>query len=253
MILKKKKEPGFLNKGKAKSPLLNDIQEDLMKYASKEKAEILQRFFKTGPGEYGEGDVFVGVKVPEIRQTAKRYQNCSFAEITKLIKSPVHEQRLLALIILVQQYEKNGEQEKIFDFYLKNTRYVNNWDLVDLSAPHIVGRFLFETKKKRLKMYDLAMSKSLWERRISIISTLTFIRNNDFKDVFMLAKILLKDREDLIHKAVGWMLREVGKRDLAQEENFLSEKYKGMPRTMLRYAIERFPEKKRQAYLKGKI
>ena len=251
--MKKKKEPFSFAKVNEKKYSLNDIQEELKKYASKEQATILQSFFKTGPGEYGEGDIFIGVKVPDIRKTVKKYQKCSFKYIANLIKSPIHEERLLALLFLIQKNEKEGEHEDIFNFYLNNTKYINNWDLVDLSASQIVGRFLFETKKKRQVLYSLAMSTSLWERRISIISTLFFIRKNEFRDVFELAEILLKDREDLIHKAVGWMLREVGKRDLEKEETFLRQKYKEMPRTMLRYAIEKFPEKKRQAYLKGKI
>jgi len=229
---------------------ISEIRNKLSKLADKERAEILQRFFKTGKGEYGEGDIFIGIKLPAQKALVKEYKDISLKDIEKLLKSKVHEERSLALGILKKQYAKT-ENKKIVDFYLKHTKFVNNWDLVDVSAPHILGDWLLEKDRKIL--YKLAKSKNLWEKRISIITTLTFIRNNDFKDCLKISKILLKDDYDLIHKAVGWMLREVGKRDLKTEERFLKKYYKQMPRTMLRYAIERFQEIKRQAYLKGRM
>jgi len=232
---------------------LQKIQEELRKYSSKKQAKILQWFFKTGPGEYGEGDVFIGVKVPNIRIVAKKYQDIGFQDLLRLLKSKIHEERLTAILILVLQYSitVESERERLYKAYLKNTKYINNWDLVDLSAWHIVGAFL--TNRAKNPLFKLAKSKSLWERRISIVSTYYFIKNNQFKDTLKIAQILITDKEDLIHKAVGWMLREVGKRDLSTEEKFLKKFYKKMPRTMLRYAIERFPEPKRMAYLKGVI
>jgi len=204
-------------------------------------------------GEYGEGDVFVGVTVPELRKLAKEYKTITLKEVKHLLRSPIHEERLLSLFLLIHRYSKGDEPEKkrIFELYLKNTNFINNWDLVDSSAGHIVGAFLFNKSKKPL--YDLVKSDNLWERRISIISTFYFIKNNQFSDTLKISKILLPDKEALIHKAVGWMLREVGKRDISIEEPFLKKHYKNMPRTMLRYAIEKFPELKRQLYLKGKI
>ncbi len=232
---------------------LKDIQKQLKHLGNKEKAKIHQRFFKTGPGEYGEGDIFVGVTVPELRKLGKQYKAIRPTEIKQLLQSPIHEERLLSLFLLINRYSKGDEPEKkrIYELYLKNTKFINNWDLVDCSAGHIVGAFLFNKSKNPI--YDLADSENLWERRISIISTLYFIRHKQFADTLKIAKILLLDKEDLIHKAVGWMLREIGKRDIIVEENFLKTHYKNMPRTMLRYAIEKFPEPKRQRYLKGKI
>jgi 3-methyladenine DNA glycosylase AlkD len=232
---------------------LENIQKDLKHLANREKAKIHQRFFKTGPGGYGEGDVFIGVTVPKLRRLAKQYKSIDFDEINKLLHSTIHEERLLSLFLLIYRFSKGDESEKkrIYELYLKNTKFINNWDLVDSSAGHIVGAFLFDKSKKPL--YKLAKSKNLWERRISIISTFYFIKRNRFSETLKIAKLLLRDKEDLIHKAVGWMLREVGKRDLPLEENFLKKHYKNMPRTMLRYAIEKFFETKRQLYLKGKI
>lgn len=234
--------------------LVGEIREKLKRRASKKKAEISRRFFKTGPGEYGEGDVFLGVKVPEIRNIAKQYQNFELGEVIQLLKSPVHEERLFVLLIFVLKYNKGNwlEKEKIYNLYLKHTKYINNWDLVDLSAGYVVGNFLIHKNKKPL--YVLAVSKSMWERRISIVSTFYFIKNHKFNDTLKIANILIFDKADLIHKAVGWMLREVGKRDTSVlEDKFLKSNYKIMPRTMLRYAIEKFPEHKRQAYLKGEV
>ena len=230
-----------------------EIQKKLKELGNEEKAKKHQSFFKTGPGEYGEGVIFVGVTVPELRKLAKEYKTIGPTEIKKLLHSPIHEERLLSLFLLIHRYSKGDEPEKkrIYELYLKNTKFINNWDLVDSSAGHIVGAFLFDKSKKSL--YGLVKSENLWERRISIISTFYFIKHNQFSDTLKIAKILLSDTEDLIHKAVGWMLREVGKRDMSVEENFLKKHYKNMPRTMLRYAIEKFPESKRLRYLKGKI
>ncbi|MBW1847476.1 MAG: DNA alkylation repair protein [Deltaproteobacteria bacterium] len=229
------------------------IQAKLKKLSSKEKAKILQRFFKTGPGEYGEGDIFIGVKVPELRQVAKEYIDISLKECGRLLSSKIHEERMLALLILIKKFTSGNEtvKKRIYQFYIRKTKYINNWDLVDLSAPHIAGAYLINRSKKEL--HALAKSKNLWERRIAIISTFKFIKSNQFSETIKISKTLLADKEDLMHKAVGWMLREIGKRDLKAEEAFLKEHYKTMPRTMLRYAIEKFPETKRQKYLKGKI
>ena len=228
------------------------IQNRLKGLADKKNAESARRFFKTGPGEYGEGDEFSGIRVPVLRKLAKEYQKTiTLKEAEQLLKSPVHEQRLLALFLFIYMYS-NGEEcvkKEIYERYLNNARFVNNWDLVDSSAEHIVGRFLFS--KGKGPIYRLARSEDLWERRISIISTFYFIKRGQYSETLGISKILLPDSEDLIHKAVGWMLREVGKRDLQIEEKFLKGLYKKMPRTMLRYAIEKFPELKRQQYLKG--
>jgi len=225
------------------------IKKDLQKLANPKQAEILQRFFKTGKGEYGEGDIFLGIKVPEQREVAKKY-DLTLEEIQDLLSDKVHEYRLTALFILVNKYKKSDKKNKkeIFDFYLKNTKSINNWDLVDLSAPNIVGDYLLDKDKSIL--YKLAKSDNLWEKRIAVLATFAFIKDNQFEDAFKISEILLKDNHDLIHKAVGWMLREIGKRNLEAEERFLNNHYKKMPRTMLRYAIERFPESKRKYYLK---
>jgi 3-methyladenine DNA glycosylase AlkD len=232
---------------------LSELRKNIKTLRSKEVADTMQWFFKTGKGEYGEGDIFAGLKVPVQRKIAKDFRDLSKTEIKQLLASPVHEERLISLFILVEQYEKGSEKEKekIFKFYLKNRKGINNWDLVDLSAPKIVGKYLLEKDKSILVKF--ASSKNLWERRIAILSTYEFIRNNNFKPTLEIAEILLNDEHDLIHKAVGWMLREVGKKDLQTEEKFLRKYYKTMPRTMLRYSIEKFPESKRKKYLQGKI
>ena len=229
--------------------MINNLRSDLKKSSNKNKAKVLQRFFKTGKGEYGEGDIFIGVTVPNIRNTAKKYYNIDFNNIKELLSSKIHEERLCAVLILVENFKNNDKE--IFDFYINNLKFVNNWDLVDLSADKIMGRYLFDKPKDLL--FKLARSNNLWERRISIISTFYFIKNNDFEDTLNISELLLKDKEDLIHKAIGWMLREIGKRDLKIEEEFLRKHYKKMPRTMLRYSIEKFDEKKRKDYLLGKI
>jgi len=232
---------------------LKSLRAILKKQSNPEKAKIYLRFFKTGKGEYGEGDEFLGIKVPESRKIAKEFKNLILSEIHELLNSKVHEERLIALFILTEQYRKGDEEKKnaIFNFYLKNTKRVNNWDLVDLSAEKIIGAYLMDKDKKVL--FKLARSKSLWEKRIAIMSTFQFIKNGMFETTLEISDILLKEEHDLIHKAVGWMLREIGNRNLVVEELYLKKHYKTMPRTMLRYAIEKFPEQKRQAYLKGKI
>lgn len=233
------------------------IQKDLRAVASSEKARLLQRFFKTGKGDYGEGDKFLGIVVPACRQVAKRYYAmASLKDVEVLLKSQWHEERQIALFLLVLQFDQADEakQKQIFDLFLKNTRYINNWDLVDCNAPRIVGKYIYQHQKLSPLLEKLAKSKSLWERRIAIISTLYFtVKGNNPAPTLRIAKMLLKDKHDLIHKAVGWMLREVGKR--CNEKilcDFLDQHARAMPRTMLRYAIERFDEKKRQAYLKLK-
>jgi 3-methyladenine DNA glycosylase AlkD len=230
--------------------------QELQSLADKDRAVISRRFFKTGAGEYGEGDIFLGLTVPACRLLAKKYFDLSFADIQKVISSPIHEERLIALIILVARYKKatQGEQEYIYHFYLAHTDFINNWDLIDLSAEYIVGAWLFENKDKFDTLDRLAKSKSIWERRIAIMATFAFIKNGVETETFRIAEILLHDKHDLIQKAVGWMLREVGKRiSEEREEAFLKERYKIMPRTMVRYAIERFPEEKRKQYLTGAI
>jgi 3-methyladenine DNA glycosylase AlkD len=230
-----------------------EIHSRLAALADPEQATILQRFFKTGPGQYGEGDIFIGIRVPVLRKLVRELQGIPLHEAESLLESPIHEERLFALFLLVKAFSKgdSGKRMHIYEHYLKSIGFINNWDLVDLSAEHIVGAYLFD--KDRSPLYLLAASAGLWERRISILSTFHYIKKGEFGDTLELSKRLLMDRHDLIHKAVGWMLREVGKRDLAAEESFLRQHYKAMPRTMLRYAIERFPEAKRQLYLKGEI
>ncbi len=232
---------------------LNDLRKDLRKYGNKKRGELLKNFFKTGPGEYGEGDVFMGVRVPSARRVAKRYRDLPITEIGRLLRSSLHEERLVALLILIHRFSKGTplEKEEIYNLYLSSTRHINNWDLVDISAPNIIGAFLWGKDSKVL--YRLSGSVDLWERRISLLSTLYFIKRGDFSDTLKIAARLLRDNEDLIHKASGWMLREIGKRDMSLTEEFLREHYDEVPRTMLRYAIERFPENKRKDILKGKF
>ena len=228
-------------------------QQRLRSFADPEVATILARFFKTGPGQYGEGDRFIGVKVPTTRKVAREFKTLPLPEIECLLHAEIHEERLLALVILVGQFEKGDDatRKRIYDLYLANTRHINNWDLVDLSAPQIVGGYLENRSRKPLDR--LVKSASLWERRISILATHWFIRHGEFTEMIRIAEMLLCDKEDLIHKAVGWMLREVGKRDVAVLEEFLGQHCQVMPRTMLRYAIERFPEERRREYLNGTV
>jgi 3-methyladenine DNA glycosylase AlkD len=230
--------------------MIKNIREEFKKLSNQEHAARLQKYFKTGKGEYGEGDKFLGLRVPVTRKIAKKYSTISLSEASEFLKSPFHEERLFALFMLVDLFRRADEEDKkkIYDLYLKNTNYINNWDLVDASAVRIVGAYLFTRDKKPI--YDLIKSKNLWERRIAIMATSYFIVHNEFADTLKIAEILLNDKKDLIHKAVGWMLREIGKRDFVLEENFLRKHYEEMPRTMLRYAIEKFPEEKRKSYLK---
>jgi 3-methyladenine DNA glycosylase AlkD len=229
------------------------IQKELENLGDASRAANLQRFFKTGPGEYAEGDRFRGLRVPVLRGLSKKYQDLPLAEAVSLLQSGFHEDRLLALFILMRYYYRGDQavKDKIHSLYLKNTRYVNNWDLVDASAPHLLGHYL-ENRPKDL-LTRLAASGNLWERRMAVLATFHFIKMNDFDEPLRMAQLLLNDPEDLLHKAVGWMLREVEKRDNAVAEAFLRVHYRQMPRTMLRYAIERLPEARRQAYLKGTV
>lgn len=286
--------------------MINKLKRDLRKIADSKRAKVSQRYFKTGKGEYGEGDKFLGITVPQSRKIAIKFKDLSFSEITKLLHSEIHEERLIALLILVFKFDQTNKlenvemNEKIFNFYLQNTKYINNWDLVDLSADKIMGGYLFSLSsshslndssepggntrpaRKRVSRYTvgsssdlgsketvkssfreeshpnfilakLAKSKNLWERRIAALATFQFIKYGRFNESLMLAKILLHDKHDLMRKAVGWMLREIGKKDMNVEVEFLNKYYKKMPRTMLRYAIERFPKILRTAYLQGKI
>ncbi len=232
--------------------MYNDLTKELRGLANPQKAKILAGFFKTGKGEYGAGDKFLGIVVPAQRKVVKKYAHLELPDIQKLLQSPYHEFRLTGLLILVEKFAQADEktQKEIFKFYLKNTAYINNWDLVDLTAPKIVGEYLRDLPEQRKILYKLARSKNLWERRIAILATFAFIRQDDFSDTLKIAAILLPDKHDLIHKAVGWALREVGKRDQKIEEDFLEEHLCKISRTTLRYAIERFAEEKRQSYLK---
>ncbi len=231
--------------------MLESIRKDLERLSNKEYAARLQKYFKTGKGEYGQGDKFLGIRVPNLRILAIKYQNISISQVSTLMKSSFHEERLFSLFVLVGLFKKANDEDrkKIYTLYLKNTKFINNWDLVDASAGRIVGAYLFTRDKK--KIYALAKSKNLWKRRISIMSTSYFIGHNEFTDTMKIAEMLLNDKEDLIHKAVGWLLREIGKKDLELEESFLKKHYTNMPRTILRYAIEKFPVEKRQSYLKN--
>ena len=219
--------------------------------ATEERRKANEWFFKTGKGEYGYGDIFLGVTVPNIRRIAKKFsQEISLQKLTELIRSPIHEVRLCALIILVNKYKKE-DSDKIYQFYMDHLTAINNWDLVDSSAPYIVGDYLYKHPEKSKILFDLVRSDNLWIRRISIISTFTFIRNNQFRTTLDLAKLLLTDDHDLIHKATGWMLREIYKRDADLIRQFLIQNYAQIPRTTLRYAIERMDKRERKKYLKG--
>ncbi len=225
----------------------------LKKIASKEKRVILQRFFKTGVGQYGEGDLFLGVTVPQQRALAKEFIQLPLNEVEKMLASKYHEVRLTGLLILVLKYQKaelEKEKKAIFDFYIKHLLAVNNWDLVDVTTPNIVGDYLF--KKPKNILYKLAKSKNLWQRRVSMLASFAFIKNHDFVDALKLAKIHLKDGHDLMHKAVGWMLREIGKRNVNVLRKFLDDNISNLARTTLRYAIEHFSEQERKKYLQLK-
>lgn len=234
-----------------KSLLIADIRDHLQTVCDSKFAEQSQRYFKTGPGEYGEGDKFIGIRVPVLRSFAKQHRDLPLADTEELLRSPIHEERLLALLILVMRYDKGDAtvRKDVFDLYCRNMRFVNNWDLVDSSAHLIVGPYL-RNRNRRL-LHQLAKSGVLWERRIAIMSTFAYIKDGEFDEALKIAETLLSDEEDLIHKAVGWMLREIGIRDRPVEEAFLKKYCHDMPRTMLRYAIEKFPEQQRKRYLHG--
>jgi 3-methyladenine DNA glycosylase AlkD len=270
---------------------VNNLRKDLKLAANPQKAKLLQRFFKTGKGEYGEGDIFLGVMVPKSRELAKKYSSLDIKQLGELIKSKIHEERLIALFILINKYKTTNHKKICFHFYIKHMKWINNWDLVDLSAPNIVGEHLFNNVRQprisddaqlaNLKptsnsaslsksrhspgtqptfsssegglphlLLELAKSKNLWERRIAVLASFRFIKEKRFTESLELAEMLLQDKHDLIHKAVGWMLREIGKRDLEIEIKFLNKYYKKMPRTMLRYAIEKLSKEKRDSFMK---
>lgn len=232
--------------------MINKIKEEIQSNANLEKAKVYLRFFKTGEGHYGEGDQFIGLTVPEQRKIAQKYIDIQVQNLTPLITSPIHEHRLTALLILTYKYKKADEDTKkeIYEFYMKNYPSINNWDLVDVTAPNIVGEYLLDRKSKRRILYEFATSDHLWKKRIAIISTFTFIKNEDFQDTINIAEILLEDKHDLIHKAVGWMLREMGKRNEKKLLDFLDKHYRVMPRTMLRYSLERLDQEKKEFYMK---
>lgn len=229
------------------------LTRSLKELADPTLAQHHQRFFKTGPGEYAEGDRFLGIKVPVIRRQIRIFRDMPLDEIQCCLRSPQHEIRMASLLIMVEQYRRadTSLQNRLYKLYCSHTDYINNWDLVDVTAPHIVGAHLLERPRDRL--YQFARSRSLWKRRIAIIATHAFIRQHDFQDTLNLCELLLKDQHDLMHKATGWMLREIGKRNQQVEEDFLQQHYLHMPRTMLRYAIEKFPAVRRQQYLQGRL
>jgi len=246
--------------------MVQELRKELRNLSDPKKARFFAGFFKTGKGEYAEGDIFLGITVPDARKIARKYRNLAMINIRDLLKSKIHEERFVALEILVMQYEAGtrATSAKIAQFYLQNAKSINNWDLVDTSAQYILGDYLYRFRQHPYKLEfvrmlsdraleKLARSGNLWARRIAIVATHAFIKNNCFAETLHIAKRLIRDDQDLIHKAVGWMLREVGKRDQAAEEQFLKKYYKIMPRTMLRYAIEKFPENRRKIYLNGKI
>lgn len=227
-----------------------EIEQEIREYIDSVKREYLPNFFKTGKGQYGEGDKFLGVVVPNTRLVAKRHKDAPMGVMAQLLQSEWHECRLCALLMLVERFKKSDAEERkiIYDFYLSQTARINNWDLVDLSAPGIVGEYLKD--KPREDLYRLADSGQLWNQRIAVVSTFTLIKNKDFIDILALSERLLHHPHDLIRKAVGWMLREMGKRDKDLLVQFLEKYSRVMPRTMLRYAIEKFPEDERKEFMK---
>jgi 3-methyladenine DNA glycosylase AlkD len=231
--------------------IAKEVINALKSLATEERRKVNEWFFKTGKGEYGYGDIFLGVTMPNIRRIAKKFsQEIFLQELTKLIQSPIHEVRLCALIILVNKYNKE-EPDRIYHYYLKHLNSINNWDLVDSSAPYIVGDYLYNNQEQSKVLLEFSQSENLWVRRISIVSTFAFIKNNEFNKTLEIAKLLLNDDQDLIHKAVGWMLREIYKRDKRIIKRFLRQNYALIPRTTLRYAIERMDKEERFLYLKG--
>lgn len=232
---------------------VEELISELKKLADPVRAAHSQKFFKTGPGEYGEGDLFLGLRVPQTRKLVRAFRGLELQAMEELLQSKWHEARLFALLSMVDTFNRGADKERtdIYAVYMTNSDRVNGWDLVDSSAPHIAGAYLWD--RDRQPLYDFAVSGSLWERRIAIISTQHFIRKDSFDDTLKITDMLLNDEEDLIHKAVGWMLREVGNRNTKREEEFLKLRYMKMPRTMLRYAIEKFEPDRRKMYLKGSI
>ena len=231
--------------------IAKEVINELKILATEDRRKSNEWFFKTNKGEYGYGDIFLGVRMPDIRKVAKKFSpKITLKELTELIQSPIHEVRLCALIILVNQYKK-GNLSKIFEYYIRQINFINNWDLVDSSAPYIIGDYLYNNPDERSILFEFVHSENLWVRRISIVSTFTLIKNNQFNETLQIAKILLNDKHDLIHKAVGWMLREVYKRDQDLIRTFLKQNYAQLPRTTLRYAIERMDEVERLLFLKG--
>jgi 3-methyladenine DNA glycosylase AlkD len=231
--------------------MVKDILKELKSKSNREKEEIYRRFFKTKQGEYGYGDTFWGLTVPDIRKIAKKYSNAPFTDVKFLVNHTVHEVRVTGYLILTYRYEKADikEKEEIVDFYLSNLDGVNNWDIVDLSSYKILGDYLQTNKERKAVLYQLANSNDLWKQRISIVSTLSFIKKGEFEDTFKISKMLLNHEHDLIHKAVGWMLREVGKKDIQSLRDFLEENIKSMPRTTIRYAIEKMGNEERKRYM----
>lgn len=233
-----------------------ELQREIAAFGSKEKAAGCARFFKTGPGEYGEGDVFIGITTPELRSVVRRYDDLPLGEIERLLQSREHEYRMAALLLLVGRFGRGdaAARNNIYALYLRNVRRINNWDLVDASAEHIVGAWLDGRREKKAVLTILARSPVLWKRRIAMVATLHFIKAGRSDEALEVAELVLGDKHDLMHKAAGWMLREVGKRcSVTVLEKFLERHYRVMPRTMLRYAIERFPEPRRKAYLEGRV
>jgi len=236
-----------------KNKIVSKIQCELRKKSSKQGIEKFKYFHKTEEGQYAAEDKFLGISVPDIRKVAKEfYKEIHLNEVVEILHSEYHEERLCALIILVMKYDDNFNRKEIVKTYLDNTRYINGWDLVDLSAPKIIGKYVYETKNYEM-LYNLAQSKDMWKQRISIVSNWYLIQNNEFESILKIAEIHLHTKYDLIQKAVGWMLREIGKRNYDLEYNFLVTRYKKMPRTMLRYSIERFEKDTYKKFLKGEI
>jgi 3-methyladenine DNA glycosylase AlkD len=230
--------------------MYKNILEELENIKDEKKIEIFKRFFKTGKGEYGEGDQFLGIVVPILRDFSKKYyKEISIEDTIKLLHNKYHEVRLLALFILILKYDKTDEKDKIYNLYLKNTKYINNWDLVDLSAYNIVGKHIYINNIDKKILYDLINTNNLWNQRIAVLSTYYFIKQDDYEDIFKISELLLNHKHDLIHKATGWMLREMGKRNYAVLYKFLDKHYKTMPRTMLRYSIEKIKEEDKKHFM----
>jgi 3-methyladenine DNA glycosylase AlkD len=236
-------------------PTLKDVRAAVRALADEERARVSMSFFRRGPGEYGEGDVFLGIRMPDLRTLVKRFAGLPFEDASMLLRSRYHEERMLALLILVRAFRRGdaAARERVHRLYIDGTRWIDSWDLVDLSAEHVVGGYLADHDPPHDLLTRFAGSASLWERRIALLATFHFIKRNEFDEAFRIVALLLDDSHDMIHKAMGWMLREIGKRDQAAEESFLRRHYARLPRTTLRYAIERFPEEVRRAYLRAEM